>query len=153
VTASISFAVRPYPDGHGTIEVVPVVGGTELTDRVHEFEREAGMETRATSYGGLIPSSFRFGPALAHYCRAGGDPWNEASAKIPVLGCQCGEWGCWPLVTRILMGESTVTWTEFEQPHRKGRDYSGFGPFVFDRRAYEDAVRTLAEVWDAEDAR
>jgi hypothetical protein len=46
-----------------------------------------------------------------------------------------------------------VTWTEFEQPYRKARDYSAFGPFVFDRGTYEDAVGTLAEVWDAESAR
>jgi len=43
-----------------------------------------------------------------------------------------------------------VTWTEFEQPHRKGRDYSGFGPFEFARATYEDAVSEIAETWDAE---
>jgi hypothetical protein len=150
MTASISFAVRPHLDGHGALEVVPVVDDRELTDRIHEFEREAGMETRAVSYGGLIPSNFRFGPALAHFCRGAGSPWGEASAKIPLLGCQCGEWGCWPLVARILIDEPTVTWTEFEQPHRKGRDYSGFGPFVFARATYEDAVSEIAETWDAE---
>ncbi|CAL9651476.1 hypothetical protein SUDANB23_06611 (plasmid) [Streptomyces sp. enrichment culture] len=37
-----------------------------------------------------------------------------------------------------------VTWDSFEQPHRKTRDYSGFGPFHFDRHQYEDAVKALS---------
>ncbi len=30
---------------------------------VHEFEQNAGMETRIVSYGGLVPANFQFGPA------------------------------------------------------------------------------------------
>jgi hypothetical protein len=129
------------------IEVIPVVDGEPLTDRIHEFERATGMETRAVSYGGLIPAYFRFGPASTHYL-AGDDSVAE-DAKIPVLGCQCGEWGCWPLLARVILDDDAVTWTDFEQPHRRDRDYSGFGPFVFDRRAYEEAVAEIADAWAA----
>jgi hypothetical protein len=131
---------------------VPVIDGTPLTDRVHEFERDAGMETRAISYGGLVPSSYRFGPAAVHY-GAGEGAVTEERGKVPVLGCECGEWGCWPLLARIAGDESTVTWTEFEQPHRKGRGYSSFGPFVFDRRAYESAVGDIADAWQEASSR
>jgi hypothetical protein len=33
-----------------------------------------------------------------------------------------------------------VRWSSFEHPHRGGRDYSSFGPFVFDRREYGAAI-------------
>jgi len=32
-------------------------------------------------------------------------------------------------------------WSAFSQPFREHRDYSGFGPFEFDRTQYEIAVR------------
>src|SRR4051812_46116737 len=59
-------------------------------------------------------------------------------AKTPVLGCECGEWGCWPLMARIAMTAELVIWDSFEQPHRKTRDYTAFGPFRFDRNQYDD---------------
>ncbi len=33
--------------------------------------------------------------------------------------------------------KSHVTWTGFAQPHRQTRDYSGFGPSIFERSPYE----------------
>lgn len=129
------------------LEVVPVVDGIPLTDRIHAFEQKTGIETRPESYAGLVPAYFRFGPASEHYLgrakvRAGG-------AKTPLLGCICGEWGCWPLLARIVVEPDVVRWVEFEQPHRPDLDYSGFGPFVFERAAYESAYQGLVEVWDA----
>ena len=61
------------------------------------------------------------------------EPWQT-------LGCQCGEWGCWPLETRLRLADGVVTWDSFRQPHRPKRDYSGFGPFRFDEQQYRDAV-------------
>ncbi len=66
--------------------------------------------------------------------------------KTPVLGCECGEWGCWPLLARITATTDLVTWDAFEQPHRKTRDYVAFGPFQFDRHQYDDALRALSAV-------
>ncbi|WP_232247975.1 hypothetical protein [Streptacidiphilus rugosus] len=39
-----------------------------------------------------------------------------------------------------------VTWDSFEQPYRTARDYTGFGPFQFDRHQYDDALRALSAV-------
>lgn len=144
MTVTIAFAVRPH-DGDGPIEVVPVVGDTEFTNCVREFECRAGMEPSG-GYGGLVPAYFRFEPASHHYLAAEGARVDE-HGKVPVLGCECGEWGCWPLLAGIVADESTVTWTDFEQPHRKERDYSAFGPFVFDRQAYVSAVDGIARRW------
>jgi hypothetical protein len=106
------------------------------------------METRAISYGGLIPAYYLFGAASAHYL--GRAVMVSEDEKVPVLGCECGEWGCWPLLTRVVVDGDAVIWTDFEQPHRRDRDYSGFGPFIFDRRAYEEAVADIAQIWAAE---
>lgn len=114
------------------------VSPTEFTG----FEREAGFETRERSYGGLIPASFRFGPARDHHL--GGSAAGGADGVV-LLGCSdCGEWGCWPLVAEVVVDDGTIIWQSFEQPHRRDRDYSAFGPFDFDRLDYQRAVAALA---------
>ena len=58
-----------------------------------------------------------------------------------VLGCGgCGEVGCWPLGCRIRIDGEMVRWDSFSQPHRPNRDYSEFGPFIFERAQYLHAV-------------
>jgi hypothetical protein len=57
VTDSIAFVLREAVDASGEIAVVPLVDDVELTDRIHAFERERGMETRAVSYDGLFSRS------------------------------------------------------------------------------------------------
>ena len=66
--------------------------------------------------------------------------------RVYVLGCQCGEVGCWPLLARIRVGDASVMWDSFQQPHRKERDYSDFGPIVFDAQQYREAVSALRSV-------
>jgi hypothetical protein len=41
------------------------------------------------------------------------------------------------------MDDNTVVWEAFKQEHRPERDYSQFGPFVFDAKHYRDAVAKL----------
>ncbi|WP_329021712.1 hypothetical protein [Streptomyces sp. NBC_01423] len=100
-----------------------------------------GCSPQATPYGGLIPEFFRFGPMLKHFLERS---TNAMGPKAPVLGCECGEWGCWPLMVRITATADLVTWDAFEQPHRTTRDYTALGPFHFDRHQYDDALRTLS---------
>ena len=38
-----------------------------------------------------------------------------------------------------------MTWTDFAQPFRRERDYTGFGPFTFDRAQYEASVEAAVE--------
>lgn len=93
------------------------------------------METREVSYGGLVPASYRFGPMPAHFMKV--------DEPIFVLGCDCGEVGCWPLLASVKLSTDAVSWADFVQPHRKGRDYSAFGPFSFGLSQYKIALTQL----------
>lgn len=44
-------------------------------------------------------------------------------------------------MARITATADLVIWDSFEQPDRKTREYTAFGPFQFDRRHYDDALR------------
>ena len=144
---SIDFQVRPFEDDNDCHVVTPVVAGVVLVGLVEEFERRQLFEPSG-GYGGLIPEWFRFGSALTHFLAADGAYLDEG--RVPLLGCTCGEWGCWPLLVRITLDDEKVTWSDFRQPHRPDRDYSGFGPFVFKRRDYFDAIGAISGVWISE---
>lgn len=130
-----------HRDNRDVLEVVPRISGVPLTDLVDRFETGAGMRPAGGAYGGLIPQFYRFGPMEDHFR---GRSARVTGPKTPVLGCECGEWGCWPLMARITVTADLVTWDSFEQPHRKARDYTAFGPFQFSRRQYDDALQTLS---------
>ena len=68
--------------------------------------------------------------------------WQEMGG-IYVLGCDCGEAGCWPLLCRVRLAGDTVIWDQFRQPHRPTRDYTQFGPFVFDAEQYRTAAMNI----------
>jgi predicted RNA binding protein YcfA (HicA-like mRNA interferase family) len=62
--------------------------------------------------------------------------YADRRGKIAVLGCMCGDVGCWPLLVSIEPLEDRVVWRGFEQPHRSRWRHDGLGPFVFDRARY-----------------
>ena len=137
LTASeVRFLLRTRPDLNAH-EVVPVVDGELLTSLVDEFEIAAGMQPAGGAYGGLIPAFFRFGPLDEHFH---GRSTSAMGSKTALLGCSCGEWGCWPLMARIAVTQGLVTWDAFEQPHRPERDYARLGPYRFPRRQYDAAL-------------
>ncbi|MGW3510813.1 hypothetical protein [Streptomyces sp. NPDC000994] len=123
----------------------------------HEDEDLAEEERFLLSqHGGLTLSEV--GDCARHFL---GDPAPEfvdpSTGTTPVLGCTCGLWGCWPLLTIITPTPETVTWSSFQQPYRKGWGELAMGPYVFARPAYEaalakpvslatDPLRTLGEV-------
>jgi hypothetical protein len=100
--------------------------------------------TRHATYGGL-PLGSGLGPALAHYLGRG-DLFVECG-RVLLLGCTCGDWGCYPLFAWVDVNADVVRWADFEQPNHPERDYSGFGPFVFDRTEYESAIEKLGDRW------
>ena len=135
-------------DDRGVLEIVPRIDRTPLTQLIDRFEAHAGMQPAGDAYGGLIPQFFRFGSMEDHFH---GRSTDAMGPKTPLLGCECGEWGCWPLMARITVADDLVTWDAFEQPHRPARDYTAFGPFQFDRHQYDDAVRELSATVDSDD--
>jgi hypothetical protein len=123
-------------------QVVPVLDGRSLVEIVDELETRRGYEP-AGGYAGLVPGFFSVGD-LKRYYLAKQEPWT-GSTPVAVLGCECGELGCWPLHARIVVTDDEVTWRDFQQPHRAQRDYSGLGPFTFDRGDYERAVQEVVD--------
>jgi hypothetical protein len=122
--------------------VTPTVDGISLIDLVRVYESARGFDVPG-GYDGLIIDHFRFGD-LRTYLSGRSDVW-PGSGRAALLGCNCGDVGCWPLFARVRETDSYVIWDRFEQPHRKDRDYSGFEPFLFDRQGYRDALDRLAE--------
>ena len=138
--ARVSFTIQPFED---TLAVTPVVDGTPLPEMIAAFEHEHRFEP-AGGYGGLIPKWFEYGPLDRYFLGDfDKDSYFSRMDRIYLLGCQCGEVGCWPLMARIRTGSESVSWDSFQQPHRKERDYAGFGSFVFDAEQYREALVAL----------
>ncbi|WP_319672758.1 hypothetical protein [Streptomyces sp. ME18-1-4] len=70
-----------------------------------------------------------------------GNHFLDAADRTPLLGCPCGLWQCWTLMARIGTTSTTVTWSAFHQPEREEWGELPIGPFVFERTAYETALR------------
>jgi hypothetical protein len=101
-------------------------------DRMRRPEGNAGL---AGNYAGLA-----IGPELpaSHYLGEPVETWFGDGDTV-LLGCVCGDPGCWPLTARVTVSESTVTWSGFRTGHRDW-DLSTVGPFTFERPAYEAAL-------------
>jgi len=146
---TIGFRVVTFPQEYDSaIELC--INGQDFIEMVRRaelrFAEAEGHARIAGAYAGL-PARV-CAPPSRHF-------WGEAESgrrdgKVALLTCRgCGEIGCWPLLVRIVVGPWQVVWSEFEQPHRSGRgrvrawDYDGFGPFVFDRDQYQEALQAL----------
>src|SRR5439155_26004593 len=77
------------------------------------------------------------------------DPNYSIGGKRLLLECDCRIPSCWPFVARIIVGEKTVMWSDFSQPHRSRAppagsnvlwSYDALRPFVFDRAEYVNAL-------------
>ncbi|WP_211588939.1 hypothetical protein [Allorhizocola rhizosphaerae] len=137
----IAFTVRWLADRR-VHDIVPTIDDQPLLDLIDQFELDAGMHPAGGAYGGLIPAFYRYGPLDEHFL---GKENPGLGPKTAVLACECGEVGCWPLMTRITPTGNLVVWNDFAQPHRPTRDYTTFGPFLFDRDQYDSALAALAE--------
>jgi hypothetical protein len=116
-----------------------------LSERVEEFERSSGYSDPAGGYAGIYPDGFAeetLGNLVA-FCL--NDPLfpRDGSGGVVFLGCGCGEWGCWPLIGKVIVTGTVVTWTAFKQPYRTNRDYSALGPFHFDLESYAQMINSV----------
>lgn len=123
-----------------------VVNERELPELVGELERPfaevEGSPSIAGSYIGLRPDQLDGSPGNHFLGSAHSHLSCGPEAKTVLLGCECGEPGCWPLMARIDARPDAVIWADFEQPHRDDWQYGGLR-LTFDRRQYEAA---LAEI-------
>lgn len=138
---TLSFVVQHREDAALGIE--PYVDGVSLIELVTNFERTQLFEP-VGGYGDLIPQNFNYGPLDKYFLGIyeGDSIWGQLGG-VYLLGCECGEVGCWPLLCQVKIEGDVVIWNNFQQPHRSERDYSGFGPFVFDLEQYQGAVAYL----------
>ena len=141
MTSSLAFEVVAVEGGAKAL--VPTIDGHSLLTMVAAFESQRGYEP-AGGYAGIIPAHFNFGD-LTRYYEAREDRQWPSPGHAWLLGCDCGEVGCWPLTARIAVTPDNVTWSNFSQEHRPDRDYVGFGPFTFTRRQYASALARAAE--------
>jgi hypothetical protein len=148
VPNKISFLLAEI-DG-SAVSVTPCIDGRSLAELIAEFERSSGYTDPAGGYGGLVPANFNFGDFPRYFCGdAGNQRERDNDREIYVLSCECGELGCWPLMTAVTRVEAGYQWSTFRQPHRPQRNYEPFGPFVFDKKQYESAVHELALKFEA----
>lgn len=126
----------------GLIE--PVINGVLLKKLVKSAELRfavaEGDESLAGSYVGLARAVV--GHPGDHYKGRPTLSWFDDGDAV-LLGCGCGEWGCWPLTACIKYGARTVAWSRFRNGHRDEWDLSNLGPYEFDRHDYDLAVDSL----------
>jgi hypothetical protein len=125
-------------------QVLIFINDRNLIDIVREVELQfaarEGKPDLAGSYIGLppedvfLPSPRLLGEPVTYYDH------DISDGKLAVLGCICGEPGCWPFRVRITLQDDIVLWSDFEQPHRAGWRYDEMLPFVFDRTQYLSAL-------------
>jgi hypothetical protein len=76
------------------------------------------------------------------------DPWFE-DGTVAVGACGCSFPGCDALLVKIDFTEDMVTWRDFRRHNRPAVRYAALGPFRFDRRDYEAALRSAADAFGA----
>jgi hypothetical protein len=142
----VRFAVRPWGDSSDPArELLPIVDNVSLVDLVSGYEHAAGFDASG-AYAGVVLDHFNFGDLNAYLIGQPDSGYWARKGVIALLGCDCGEVGCWPLESQVLIENDLVTWRGFVQPFRPERDYGSFGPFTFRRSQYEGAVRAAAAV-------
>jgi hypothetical protein len=124
------------------------INGRELVDVVREvelpFATREGHPDLAGSYL-YFGSMFVFFPSR-YFLGEPVNDWSDGPGRIYVLSCTCGFPQCWALSTRVDVGETGVRWSDFRQIHRgpaaKAGEwkYEKLGPFVFDRKLYEQEL-------------
>ncbi|MFC7531789.1 hypothetical protein [Actinoplanes sp. GCM10030250] len=142
----VRFDVRPWGDGADPArELHPFVDNVSLVELVAGYEHAAGFDVPGT-YAGLVLDHFNFGNLTAYLIGEAEAAYRADRGVIALLGCDCGEVGCWPLESQVLVEKDLVTWRGFTQPFRPQRDYGSFGPFTFRRNQYDSAVREAVAV-------
>jgi hypothetical protein len=145
VVDTLRFEIGKREDpADGIVDAVNVfVNGGNLVDILREaelpFAAREGKPDLAGNYVGLppeevfLPSPRLLGEPTTYY------DYDSSEGKIAILGCVCGEPGCWPFRVEITLRDDVAIWSGFEQGHRAWR-YDEMQPFVFDRAQYLSAL-------------
>jgi hypothetical protein len=135
---SLSFHLAEL--GSGAKAVTACIDGVALTELVAAFEQQRGYTDPAGGYGGLVPDYMDYGPLDEYFLGRGTSKCRQTDGAQYLLGCECGEVGCWPFMGRIVALPGSYEWRDLHNPCREARDYGGLGPFRFESAGYELAV-------------
>ncbi len=142
--------VTPNPEWRSQVEIY--IHDRRLIDMVREVElpyaEREGHPDIAGGYMGLWPDIVFF---PSHHFLGGHTEDFPHTTKTEILACEaCGQILCETLLVQIDVGEDTIVWHDFEQPHRKAGSvlglllgpwqYDQLGPFVFDKEQYLSAL-------------
>lgn len=143
VVESVSEGGNPFK------EVRLLIDGQDLISMLQEFEKafakREGSPGIAGGYSG-VSAAHTSKDRFLGLCDL---DYGEDEKKVAVLECQCGCKGCWPFAVKITVTDSSVRWSDFEQPHRSTEsvqapwDYAGFGPFEFPKEEYLREIEKL----------
>jgi hypothetical protein len=137
-TVAEELGVGVYPT------LIPYLNGLALPDLVRRtelpFARREGKPRLAGRYAGLLDDDVRW--PSGHYLGAPVLSWFGDGDTV-LLGCICGDWGCWPFTAMVTVTEDTVTWSGFRTGHRDW-DYRELRDITLDRGQYEEALRGTA---------
>ncbi|OAA28227.1 hypothetical protein UG55_1006200 [Frankia sp. EI5c] len=139
---SVEFRLEtePLPSGKA-LAVCPYVNGVDLRELVRAVELPFAEADRqpdlAGSYAGLHDPGVRW--PSRHFLGEPAVTWF-GDGDTALLGCVCGDAGCWPLTARVDITVNTVIWRHFRTGHRSW-DLGGLGPFHFDALDYRTALR------------
>jgi hypothetical protein len=141
----IRFRIAQEELGLGLVyTVTPFVDGVSLVELARGQEVRPARATKepdlAGRYAGLVIGPDPAASDWRPWYLGRGLSWFQ-DGDTCLLGCVCGDTGCWRLTARVDIGRATVTWHRFRTGHRDW-DLGGLGPFVFARSHYE---RALAE--------
>jgi hypothetical protein len=144
VVDSVHFALLEGGGAASEAQIAIRVNGRPLQDWAADVERpyaEAeGHPDIAGGYAGLAPRAVLL--SALHFFGQPHAVWFEDGDTV-LLGCGCGEWGCWPLTADIEISEEQVVWRNFRNGHRDSWDHSTLGPFTFGRSQYQSALLDL----------
>ena len=121
-----------------------LIDGVSLADHVESFDVAHGYNDPPGGYG-PIPYCFAqsITSIVAPAISAG--ELSKDSRQCLLVCRECFTEGCWNLEAFVTVTAAHITWSDFYQGHRSKRDYSDFGPFVFVRQQYEEALRAIGE--------
>ena len=115
-----------------------LVDGKPFVEMVRTFEKHMLEGNKEANLAGTY--WYLHTKALIDYLEG---PGYGEYQRIAVLGCNCLDEDCWPLVCSMEKSVDCIRWCDFFQPHRKNWDYSGFGPFAFERGQFVAALSGL----------
>ncbi|EFC79883.1 hypothetical protein [Parafrankia sp. EUN1f] len=137
-TVEFRLETERFPIGE-TLAVRPYVNGVDLRELVRavELPYAEGDPDSAGSYAGLRDPGVRW--PSRHFLGERSVTWFGDGDTV-LLGCICGDAGCWPLTARVDIADDAVIWRDFRNSHHRW-NLDGLGPFRFNLLAYETALR------------